>query len=49
MIVSRLPLVLAVATSGLSHAYLYIHGYQHIPTIGTAFVLQAGVSWRWPC
>ena len=24
--------------------YLYIHGYRHIPTIGTAFVAQASVS-----
>ncbi|MCV7333045.1 hypothetical protein H7J81_23370 [Mycobacterium cookii] len=30
--------------SGISHAYLYVHGYQHIPTIGTAFLLQASVS-----
>ncbi len=37
-------MALAVATSGISHAYLYIHGYQHIPMIGTAFVVQAGVS-----
>jgi hypothetical protein len=34
----------AMAVSGISHAYLYIHGYQHIPTIGDAFILQASVS-----
>ncbi|HEY9303296.1 MAG TPA: hypothetical protein VIO95_03290 [Mycobacterium sp.] len=33
-----------MTVSGISHAYLYIHGYQHIPTIGTAFLVQAGVS-----
>ncbi|WP_414688968.1 hypothetical protein [Mycobacterium sp.] len=37
-------MALAVAVSGVSHAYLYIHGYQHIPTIGTAFVVQAGLA-----
>jgi hypothetical protein len=30
--------------SAASHAYLYVHGYQHIPTIGTAFQIQASVS-----
>ncbi len=44
MIVTRLALAVALAVSGFSHAYLYVHGYQHIPTIGTAFVLQACVS-----
>ena len=44
MIVIRLAMALAVATSGFSHAYLYVHGYHHIPMIGTAFLVQAGVS-----
>jgi hypothetical protein len=44
MIVIRLAMALAVATSGISHAYLYVHGYQHIPMIGTAFLVQAGAS-----
>jgi drug/metabolite transporter (DMT)-like permease len=44
MIVTRLALAVALAVSGVSHAYLYIHGYHHIPTIGTAFVVQASVS-----
>jgi hypothetical protein len=44
MIVTRLALAVALAVSGVSHAYLYIHGYHHIPTIGTAFLLQASVS-----
>ena len=29
--------------SAASHAYLYIHGYQHIPKIGTAFQIQASI------
>jgi drug/metabolite transporter (DMT)-like permease len=44
MIVTRLALAVALAVSGVSHAYLYIHSYHHIPTIGTAFLLQASVS-----
>lgn len=40
----RIALAAAMVVSGISHAYLYIHGYQHIPTIGVAFVLQASVS-----
>src|ERR1700682_6751717 len=32
-----------LAISGVIHAYLYIHGYQYIPTIGTAFLVQASV------
>jgi drug/metabolite transporter (DMT)-like permease len=37
-------MAVALAVSGVSHAYLYIHGYHHIPTIGTAFIVQASVS-----
>jgi hypothetical protein len=44
MIFLRLAMALAVATSGISHAYLYVHGYHHIPMIGPAFLVQAGVS-----
>jgi drug/metabolite transporter (DMT)-like permease len=44
MILIRLAMAAALAVTGISHAYLYIHGYQHIPTIGTAFVVQASVS-----
>jgi hypothetical protein len=40
----RLGLAASLAISAASHAYLYIHGYQHIPTIGTAFLIQASVS-----
>src|ERR1700756_214129 len=40
----RLGLAVSLAVSAVSHAYLYIHGYQHIPMIGTAFLIQASVS-----
>ena len=40
----RLALAAALAVSAFSHAYLYIHGYQHIPMIGNAFLVQASVS-----
>jgi hypothetical protein len=43
-IMTRIGIAAAMAVSGISHAYLYIHGYQHIPTIGAAFILQASVS-----
>jgi hypothetical protein len=43
-VLSRIGIAVAVAVSGVSHAYLYIHGYRHIPTIGTAFLVQASVS-----
>jgi hypothetical protein len=44
MILIRVAIAAALAATGFSHAYLYIHGYQHIPTIGTAFLVQASVS-----
>ena len=44
MNVTRIALAAAVAVSGVSHAYLYVHGYHHIPLIGTAFLVQAGIS-----
>ena len=44
MILIRLAMAAALTVTGISHAYLYVHGYQHIPTIGTAFVMQASVS-----
>jgi len=43
-ILLRIGLAASLAASGASHAYLYIHGYQHIPTIGTSFLVQASVS-----
>jgi hypothetical protein len=41
---TRIALAVAVAVSGVSHAYLYVHGYHHIPLIGPAFLLQASIS-----
>jgi len=43
-ILLRIGLAASLAVSGVIHAYLYIHGYQHIPTIGTSFLIQASVS-----
>ncbi len=40
----RSALAASLAVSATSHAYLYIHGYRHIPMIGTAFLIQASVS-----
>jgi hypothetical protein len=39
----RLGLALSLAVSAASHSYLYVHGYQHIPKIGTGFLIQASV------
>lgn len=41
---TRIGIALTLAVSGVSHAYLYIHGYQHIPKVGAAFVVQASIS-----
>ena len=43
-IATRIGIAVALAVSGIIHVYLYIHGYQHIPMIGTAFIVQASVS-----
>jgi hypothetical protein len=40
----RVGVAASLAASATSHAYLYIHGYQHIPTIGAAFLIQASMS-----
>ena len=40
----RLVLAAFLAVTAYIHAYLFIHGYQHIPMIGTAFLIQASVS-----
>lgn len=40
----RVGLAASLAIGATSHSYLYIHGYRHIPTIGTAFLIQASVS-----
>ena len=39
----RLGIAAALAVTGVTHAYLFIHGYRHIPNIGTAFLVQASV------
>lgn len=41
---TRIGIAVALAVSGGIHSYLYIHGYQHIPTVGTAFLVQASIS-----
>jgi hypothetical protein len=43
-ILVRIGFAASLLGSAASHAYLYIHGYQHIPMIGTAFLIQASVS-----
>ena len=43
-IMLRVGLAASLTVSAASHAYLYVHGYQHIPTIGAAFLIQASVS-----
>jgi hypothetical protein len=37
----RIALAATLALSGVVHAYLYVHGYRHIPAIGSAFLVQA--------
>jgi hypothetical protein len=39
--VIRIVFAATLIISGISHTYLYAHGYQYIPTIGAAFVAQA--------
>jgi hypothetical protein len=38
-----LPISALDAGSGVVHNYLYIHGYNDIPMVGPAFLLQAGM------
>lgn len=40
----RLGFAASLALSAVSHAYLYVRGYQRIPAIGTGFLVQASVS-----
>ena len=42
-LVYRLAIAAAMVVSGGVHAYLYLHGYGHIPTVGTGFLVQASV------
>ncbi|MDT5279436.1 MAG: hypothetical protein QOJ20_631, partial [Mycobacterium sp.] len=39
----RMAIGASLAASGVIHAYLYIHGYRDIPTVGPAFLLQGSV------
>jgi hypothetical protein len=39
----RIAIGASLAASGVIHAYLYIHGYRDIPTVGPAFLLQGSV------
>ena len=39
----RIAIGASLAASGVVHAYLYIHGYRDIPTVGSAFLLQGSV------
>lgn len=38
----RIALTVSLAVSGYTHSHLYIVGYQYIPSIGPAFLVQAG-------
>jgi hypothetical protein len=40
----RLGIAVSLVVSAVSHAHLYRHGYQHIPSIGDGFLVQASVS-----
>lgn len=42
-IVYRLVIAATMIISGGVHAYLYLHGYGHIPTVGTGFLVQSAV------
>ncbi|KIU14548.1 hypothetical protein TL10_23550 [Mycolicibacterium llatzerense] len=42
-LIYRLVIAAAMLASGVLHAYLYVHGYRHIPTVGTGFLVQASV------
>jgi hypothetical protein len=43
-LVLRAVIAVSLVVSGASHAYLYAHGYGHIPVVGAGFLLQASVS-----
>ena len=42
-LIYRLVIAAAMLASGALHAYLYLHGYRHIPMVGTGFLVQASV------
>jgi hypothetical protein len=41
-LVVRAALSVTLAVSGVAHAYLYVHGYRYIPTVGPSFLIQGG-------
>lgn len=42
-IVINLGIAAGLLASAASHAYLYVHGYQHIPVVGLGFLILASV------
>ena len=42
-LVMQAAIGISMAVSGVVHAYLYVHGYRDIPTVGPAFLAQASV------
>ncbi|ORB71247.1 hypothetical protein [Mycobacterium scrofulaceum] len=40
----RIGMAASLVVTGAAHAYLYVHGYRHIPDIGSAFLVQASAS-----
>lgn len=42
-LVMQAAIGVSLAVSGVVHAYLYVHGYRDIPTVGPAFLAQASV------
>jgi drug/metabolite transporter (DMT)-like permease len=40
-VAGRAALSVSLAVSGVAHAYLYVHGYRYIPTVGAAFLIQS--------
>jgi hypothetical protein len=44
LLMIRIGFAVPLLISAASHSYLYVHGYRHIPTVGTAFLIQASVS-----
>jgi len=43
-LVFRMIIAASLVVGGVSHAYLYAHGYGHIPVIGPGCLVQASVS-----
>jgi hypothetical protein len=37
----RILIATTLVISGVVHAYLYVHGYRHVPAIGNAFLTRA--------